>query len=437
MKQFKIVLIGAGGRGVAYSENIKLRSDKFQLVGVADPIKERREDIKKKFNLADEACYDSWEEMLSQPKIADIAIIATQDNCHYKPAMKAIELGYHLLLEKPVAPTAKECIDIANAAKEKGVQVLVCHVLRYTPFFKAVKKIVMDGTIGEIQSVIQVEAVGNVHQSHSYVRGDWGREDESTPMLLAKSCHDMDMIQWLIDKPCTKVSSFGRLSYFKPENAPAGAPKRCIDGGCPIENRCPYHYKKVYLSERSNKFFRYAVARGYSQEFIVTDEEVLEGLKNTNFGACVYHAGNDVVDHQVVNLEFEGGATASFTMNAFNRGGRYIRIFGTKGELYANVSDTAITVFLFENREYIKVEVEKTEESIVGGHGGGDAGIIEEMYDYMSGSYTGYCAADIDTSVKNHLIGFAAEKARHNDTVEYVAKFSKENGFDYQYDNLK
>ena len=154
-------------------------------------------------------------------------------------------------------------------------------------------------------------------------------------------------------------------------------------------------------------------------------------MKNTNFGACVYHAGNNVVDHQVVNLEFEGGATASFTMNAFNRGGRYIRIFGTKGELYANVSDTEITVYQFESREYTKVEVEKTEESIAGGHGGGDAGIIEELYDYMNGNYTGYCAADIEISVKNHLIGFAAEKARHNDTVEYVAKFAGENGYDY------
>jgi len=431
MKQFRVVLIGAGSRGVAYAENIKLHPDKFELVGVADPIKKRCEGIQRKFDLADEACYDSWERMLSQPKIADIAIIATQDNGHYKPAMKAIELGYNLLLEKPVAQTAKECIDIANAAKEKGVQVLVCHVLRYTPFFKAVKKIVMDGTIGDIQSIIQVEAVGNRHQSHSYVRGDWSKEENATPMLLAKSCHDMDMIQWLIDKPCKKVSSFGSLSYFVPENAPEAGPKRCIDGECPIEDSCPYHYKKIYLNEQSNPFFRYAVARGYSEEFLATDEEVLEGLKNTNFGACVYHAGNNVVDHQVVNLEFEGGATASFTMNAFNRGGRYIRIFGTKGELYANVSDTEITVYQFESREYTKVEVEKTEESIAGGHGGGDAGIIEELYDYMNGNYTGYCAADIEISVKNHLIGFAAEKARHNDTVEYVAKFAGENGYDY------
>ena len=425
MKRLKVILIGAGNRGVAYAENIKLHPEKYEVVGVADPIEKRRDDMKNKFGLSDEACFETWEEMLGPEKFADVAIITTQDNGHYEPAMKAIELGYNLLLEKPVAQTVEECIDIANAAEEKGVKVLVCHVLRYTPFFKTVKKLVMEDVVGEIQSVIQVEAVGNRHQSHSYVRGDWHREDEATPMLLAKCCHDLDIIQWLVDKPCKKVSSFGELSYFIPENAPEGAPKRCIEGGCPAEETCPYHYKKIYLSEKSNVFFRQAVARGYSETFLATDEEVIEGLKNTNFGACVFHANNNVVDHQVVNMQFEGGATASLTMNAFNKGGRYIRIFGTKGELYANASDTEITIYDFATKEYRHVEVMKTVESIAGGHGGGDAGIIEELYEYMSGNYTGYCAADIQTSVKNHLIGFAAEKARHDDTVEYIEKFSK------------
>ena len=243
MKQLKVVIIGAGGRGVAYAENIKLMPEKFQVVGVADPIEKRREDMIKGLGLSKEAGFENWEELFAKGKIADIAIIATQDNGHYDPALKAIELGYDLLLEKPVAQTAQECIDIAMAAEKKGVRVLVCHVLRYTPFFKKVKELVMDGAVGEIQSVIQVEAVGNRHQSHSYVRGDWGREEEATPMLLAKCCHDLDIIQWLIDKPCQKVSSFGELSYFVPENAPKGAPKRCIDGGCPNEEACPYHYK--------------------------------------------------------------------------------------------------------------------------------------------------------------------------------------------------
>lgn len=431
MKKYKVVLIGAGNRGFSYTNHMKEMDDKFEVVAVADPIPQRREEIRKIWNFPAEACYESWEELLNQPRMADIAIISTMDNMHYQPAMQAIKAGYHLLLEKPVAQTVQECADIANAAREHHVKVLVCHVLRYTPFYMAVKRLAMEKVIGEIQSVIAVEAVGNIHQSHSYVRGDWHREDETTPMLLAKCCHDLDIIQWLLDKPCKKVSSFGELSYFIPENAPSGAPKRCIDGGCPAEDTCPYNYKKIYFGNSSTAWMRLAASRGYSEDMNPTDEAVMTGLKQTNFGTCVYHANNDVVDHQVVNMEFADGATASLTMNAFNEGGRYIRLFGTKGELYANAADTEIKVFSFDTRETISVPVVETEESIAGGHGGGDYGIVEELYDYLSDTYTGYCAADIDTSVKNHMIGFAAEKARHDDTVENVAAFSKKYGYDY------
>lgn len=432
MQQYKVILIGAGGRGVTYLEHMKCMPEKFQIVGVAEPIKERRENIQKMFHLSDEDCYQNWEDILKMPKFADIAIIATMDNLHYEPALKAIESGYNLLLEKPVAQTVKECTDIALAAKKKGVEVLVCHVLRYTPFYKTVKKIVMDDMIGDVISVIAVEAVGNIHQSHSYIRGDWHREDETTPMLLAKCCHDLDIIQWIVNKPCKKVSSFGELTHFTPKNAPEGAPKRCIDGTCPIQDTCPYECKKLYIGKDSLSWMRRAVSRGFSQEFLPTDEEVLTALENTNWGSCVYHADNNVVDHQVVNMEFEGGATASLTMNAFNQGGRYIRILGTKGELYANASAAEITLYTFDNNETQMIPVAETEESIAGGHGGGDYGIVVELYDYLSGNYTGYCAADIDTSVKNHIIGFAAEKARLNDTVENVAEFSKSYGYEYQ-----
>lgn len=420
MKQFKVIIIGVGGRGNNYAQQMKLLPDKYKVVGIADPIKGRRDAIKEMHNLSDDFCFESWEDILGRPKFADIAVIATMDNLHYAPAMKAIELGYNLLLEKPVAQTAKECTDIAVAAKNHNVEVLVCHVLRYTPFYSTIKKMLLDDTIGKVMSIVAVEAVGHIHHSHSYTRGDWHREDETTPMLLAKCCHDLDIIQWLIGKPCKKVSSFGELTHFTPENAPDGAPKRCVDDGCPAENTCPYHYKKVYLSEDSTTWWRNAVARGYSKSYEATDNEVLEGLKNTNFGSCIYHADNNVVDHQVVNMEFEGGATASLTMNAFNEGGRYIRIFGTKGELYANASDSEIVIFSFDKNQRTQIPITQIGDSIVDGHGGGDLGIIIEMYDYFSGSYTGYCAANIETSVQNHLIGFAAEKARRNDTVEYV-----------------
>lgn len=432
MKKLTAVLIGAGNRGLTYVGLMKQMPEKFDVVAVAEPINERRNIIKTMFDIPEENCFDDYKKLLSETKKADIAIITTLDEMHLRPALMAIELGYDLVLEKPIAQTAEECVQIAKAAEEKGVRVLVCHVLRYSPFYRAVKTIVKDGAIGDIMSVLAVEAVGNVHQSHSYVRGNWRCEKDTTPMLLAKCCHDVDIIQWLIDKPCQKVSSFGELTHFRPECAPENAPKRCVDTFCPVREQCPYDLEKVYFNENSPlRFCRQAASKGYSKTDVPTDEEVITGIRNSNYGACVYHAGNDVVDHQIVNMQFEGGATASLTMNAFNKGGRYIRIFGTKGELYANASDEEITVFTFADREKTSVSVPATEESIEGGHGGGDNGIVNELYDYFSGEYTGFCAADIDISTKNHIIAFAAEKARTQNTVENIVEYSNTLGFKY------
>ena len=426
-KTFTVVLIGGGLRGMIYTDIMKEHKGKFKVVAVAEPDEGRRKRLQKTHSIPDEMCFASWEEILSESKKADIAVICTTDNMHYEPAMKAIELGYDILLEKPVAPTAEECTDIALAAKEKNVKVLVCHVLRYTAFFKKIKTLIMNGTIGEVMSVIHVEAVGNVHQSHSYVRGNWHSEEQSTPMLLAKCCHDIDILQWLIDKPCKRVQSFGELTYFTKENAPEGAPKRCIDGGCPIESTCPYNCKKLYYESKDNVWFRPACTSGIAKSHVPTDEEVMTALKTTDYGLCVFHANNNVVDHQVVNMEFEGGKTVSLTMNAFNEGGRYIRIFGTKGELYADMSDSKISVYTFGDKKLRKV---RTGRIASGGHGGGDSGMIAELYDYFSGNYKGFCAADIDISVKNHLIGFAAEKARKSGTVESVDSFFKKYGME-------
>ncbi len=427
MKKYKVILIGAGNRGNTYLNEMAEKPDKFEIVGIAEPIEGRRVAFKKRHNLPDEACFESYAEMLSKPKFADIAVICTMDNEHYESALMAIDRGYDLLLEKPLAQTAKECVDIALAAEKKGVKVLVCHVLRYTPFFMTVKKIIMDGMIGDVVSTLNVEGVGNIHQSHSYVRGNWHSEAETTPMLLAKCCHDIDIIQWLIDKPCKKVQSFGSLTYFTSAYAPKGAPKRCIEG-CPVGDTCPYNAVKLYYDRKENDWFRKASTLKTAKNDDPTDEEVMESLKTTDYGLCVFRANNDVVDHQTVNMEFEGGVTSTLTMNAFNKGGRYIRIFGTKGELYANMTDEEITVFDFETKEFKNIKTSGIDDSILSGHGGGDGGIVNELYDYLSDSYTGFCAADIEISTKNHLIGFAAEKSRRMGTVEDIDSFFQSYG---------
>ncbi len=419
MEKLKVIILGAGNRGNRYAKHMCEHPDKYQVVAMADPQKSRQELFQERYGVPAEMCFDSWQDVLALPKMADVVVVATVDSMHYEPAMKAIEMGYNLLLEKPVSQTAQECADIAKAANEKGVSVLVCHVLRYTPFYGKIKELLMAGTIGDVVSVEQVEAIGNVHFGHSYVRGNWHCEAETTPMLLAKSCHDLDIIQWLLDKPCKRVQSFGSLTHFKSENAPEGAPVRCIDGGCPVGETCPYNCIKQYVEDKENRR-RKIISSGYSKHFDPEDAEVIEALKNKDYGLCVYHANNDVVDHQTVNMEFEGGVTATLTVNAFNKGGRYTRIYGTKGELWAYMRNDHIDIYTFEDDRHWTVPVLKTEESINGGHGGGDEGIVKELYEYMSGQYEGYRAADINTSVRNHVIGFAAEESRHNGTVVSV-----------------
>ena len=433
MKQLTAILIGAGGRGTAYARTMHEMGEKYKIVAVADLNEEKRRVIREMFDIPEEMCFSDFRELLALPKMADIAIIATSDSMHYEPAMKAIALGYHLLLEKPVAQTVKQCTDIANAAEAKGVSVIVCHVLRYSPFFKKLKSIVDSGVIGEIVSFDQVEAVGSVHFSHSFVRGNWHSEKESTPMILAKTCHDLDIIQWLIGKPCKKVASFGSLAHFTSVNAPEGAPKVCIDGNCPHAADCPYNSERLYIEGPAGLPWKAIFTKQVATHPDFTDEELREALHRTDYGLCVYHANNDMVDHQIVNMEFADGVTAHLTCNAFNEGGRQLRIYGTKGEIFAFASGKTLRVFTFKDWKSKDYPVLAPDESIVGGHGGGDYGIISDMYDYLTGNYTGNSVSKIGVSVANHLIGFAAEEARHNDTVVLMDDYCRKNG----YENLK
>ena len=422
MKKLKVVLIGAGNRGRTYTKYMK-QSEKFEIVGVAEPLEDRRELVRELHNIPEENCFDTWETLLARPKFADIAIISTSDALHYAPAMKAIELGYNLLLEKPAAPTPEQCADIANAAKAKGVKVLVCHVLRYTVFWGKMKKMIEEGCIGDVMSVHHVECVGNIHQSHSYVRGNWGNTAESSNMLLAKSCHDIDLIQWLIGSKCTHAQSFGSLSYFRRENAPEGAPEYCHEG-CPHEADCYYAAQKIYGINARGWYRGHAI-----QKPNPTEEMLNEMMRTTQYGKCVFKCNNDVVDHQVVNMEFENGAVASFNMSGFNKGGRQIRIMGTDGELYGSHGDGVFYYYNFKTKETkeIKPSEEAVGESIASGHGGGDGGIVEALYKYIAEGIVDSTLSEIGISVQNHLIVFAAEEARLNKTVvdvqAYTAKY--------------
>ncbi len=423
MKKLSLILIGGGDRGSSYLKYLQVCPDKFQVVALAEPVKEKREYLRDLYNIPADMCHESYEEILGRPKFADIVMICTQDKMHFEPAMMAINKKYDLLLEKPIATTAKECFEISNAAKENGVRALVCHVLRYTPFYKTLKKFIDDGNIGEITNITHTEGVGNVHMSHSFVRGNWRRKDESTPMILAKCCHDTDLLQWLIGESCERVQSFGNLSYFCAENAPEGAPKRCLDG-CPHKDTCFYYAPSLYRIDTAEVQHFRAIA---ANKFNPTDEEVDEVLKTSPYGRCVYYCDNDVVDRQIVTMQFGRDKIANLTMSAFNKGGRVTNIMGTKGEINANMEEQSIRYYDFETRTTKEIyEPDKEfDQSIAGGHGGGDSGIMEDLYQLVANNKVSDSISDISVSCMSHLIAFAAEDARISGNTINMDEFTK------------
>lgn len=421
MKELKLILIGGGDRGSSYLSYLDTNPGKFKLVAIAEPIDAKRNYLGDKYGVPENMRFTSYENLLAMDKIADIAMICTQDKMHYEPSMMAIDKKYDLLLEKPIAPTAEECYKISENAKKNGVKVLVGHVLRYTDFYKEVKKFIMDGKLGDVVNIIHTEGVGLTNMSHSFVRGNWRREDESAPMFLAKCCHDTDLLQWLIGESCTKVQSVGMRSYFCEDYKPEGATKRCTDG-CPHKDTCFFYAPKFYRIDTAEMHhFRAIVARKFDPTF----EEIDEILKTSPYGRCVYQCDNDVVDHQTVNMQFGKNILATITMSPFNKGGRITTIMGTKGELRADFEDQSIEFYEFatmKSRIIYKPDV-ALDQTIAGGHGGGDAGIMEDLYNFVAEGKHSISVSDAEVSFLSHLICFAAEESRANDTVVSMKDF--------------
>ena len=405
MKTMTAIVIGAGDRGArAYAPYALAYPNELKIVGVAEPGIERRTRLQQGHDIPVENCFESWEEILSGgQKMADIAIICTLDRNHFKPTMRALELGYHVLLEKPMSPDPMECIEMEQAAKKYNRQLTICHVLRYTEFWSTIKKVIAKGEIGEVVSLQLNENVEAMHMSHSFVRGNWNNKEKSSPMILQKSCHDMDIISFVMGKECKRVSSYGSLMHFKEENAPAGAPQRCLEG-CPAELECPFHAGRYYLGE----------GRGWAKKFTedYTNEGIIQALQETPYGKCVYRSDNNVVDHQVVNMEFEDGATATFSMCGFTREQtRIVQIMGTKGEIRGNMEDNSISIFNFLTRHETVIKFDNP----VGGHGGGDNGIVRTFLREIQFGNTAGGVSSASASVRSHLMAFAAEDSRLNE----------------------
>ena len=423
MKKLTAAVVGFGGRGNAYARFAQNHPDQLQIVAVADPNEARRASAAQWHNIPAEKLYENWQDFAAQPKMADFVILATQDNMHYEPALALIEKGYHLLLEKPMAPTPQECKAITEAAERKGVKVVVCHVLRFTPFWCTIKDLVDKGRLGKVMSIMASENVGHIHQSHSYVRGPWRNTAESSCMIMAKCCHDMDILQWVLGEKCVSVQSFGSLNYFTRENQPAGAPDRCTDG-CPHAETCHYNAVKLY-TDPASELWGWGRRAAAGTVDAPTEEQVWNALKNGPYGRCVYACDNDVVDHQVVNLEYESGTTVSFTMSAFNKGGRFIRIFGTEGELISALDQSELRLYSFDTQAWETIPISVYGNDISSGHGGGDGGIMVDTLSLLRGETPSKSICEVRTSYENHITGFAAELARLENRVVSIAEFEK------------
>lgn len=414
-KKITIALAGLGSRGKdTYAKAVKLYSEKMQVVAIADIDPEKVKTVAEEFGIPEEKCFASAEELIAQDKLADVMFITTQDRQHVGQAIPALKKGYHLLLEKPISPDLDECRELVRVAKECNRQVIVCHVLRYTPIYSKVKEIIDSGVAGDIVSVMSIENVGYWHQAHSFVRGNWRNSNTTSPMILQKCCHDMDLLLWLTGKTCESVSSFGDTYLFKPECAPEGAAHRCMDG-CKAKDHCPYDAEKIYLKNP-----KIGVENGHTEwpldvlALHPTVESITEAIKTGPYGRCVYHCDNNVVDHQVVNLKMTDGSTISHTMCGFTgTGSRYAKFMGTKGEIIADMSENIIQVTEF-GKETETIDVSKIADDF-SGHGGGDNRMVEEFIDMLiEGKGPSGRTTTVEQSVESHYCALAAEESRVN-----------------------
>lgn len=400
----RVAVIGAGIRGAEiYGRTLEELGDAVRVVAVAEPDPDRRTRFARRFDLDAGAAFDDWRPLFDHGPALDLAIVATPDAVHVEPAVEALGRDLHVLLEKPIAPTPEGVRAVAAAAASSHGTASVAHVLRHTPFFRTLMRLLADGAIGRPIGIEHVENVGFWHFAHSYVRGAWRREALAAPMLLAKACHDLDLLRWMADAPCEGVRSTGELRWFREENAPAGAPLRCLDG-CPVEATCPYFAPRIYLE-------RFAGTRDWPRSALAPggdDDGVLTALQDGPYGRCVYRCDNDVVDHQGTLLRFAGGLRASLVVTAFSAEvTRTVRVVGSHGEIAGHFGRGSLDVRLFASGETRRLEVGPSD-----GHAEADRAFLRDLIERLKDGRRP-SGTDLATSLDSHFLAFAAERSRH------------------------
>ena len=419
------IIVGAGHRSFVYSELAKTNPEMLKIVGVADPNPIRRKKAMDYFGFKEDMCFENAEELAKKGKLADTVINGTMDEQHLETAVPLLDAGYDMLLEKPFAPNEEEMRQIVNCAKKNNSKVMICHVLRYTPFYYAIKERIVNGEIGDIINIQTTEHVSYHHLSTSYIRGKWANSDKChTSMLLAKCCHDLDIIMWMMSETKPKqISSFGGKFQFKPENAPKEAGTICMKD-CPLVDTCVYSTKRLYIDHPDRwAFYVWDALEGKKN---ITIEDKIALMKSDNpYARCIYKCDNNVVDHQSVLINFESGATGTHNMvggSAEPR--REIHIIGTKGEIFGNFEESKFTVLKIdpspdahnEECDVEEVDLRVTGDMVgaYGGHGGGDESLAADFVKFIRGEKPSLACTSIFDSVAGHLSVYLADKRREN-----------------------
>lgn len=409
MKKYSVAIIGCGSRGCeTYADLIQHYKDRFEIVSLCDINEARLKKYGERFAVSETNRF-TGEDTFFAVKRADLIVIATPDRDHIRHCVKALSLGYNVLLEKPISDSREELESLLSAQKKYGGKVLVCHVLRYAPAYVKVAELLQSGIIGRLVAIQSVEQVAYWHQAHSYVRGIWRNTKETAPMILAKCCHDLDLLQYYANSACESLTSVGDLTYFKEENAPEGSAKRCLQ--CKLADSCPYSAKEFYIKWWKNNgcpeisWPQYHISDAYP----MTEEALVKALEEGPYGRCVYHCDNDAVDHQFTQMTFKNGVKASLLMTAFTKdGGRAMRFFGTLGEIEFREHENYIDVRPFTGDSYrIDTRTLKVGES---GHGGGDGVLIDTLYNMLGGATVQ--RTSLEESVESHLMAICAEQSR-------------------------
>ena len=428
MKKLKAVLVGAGNRGQVYCDYSLVHKDELEIVAVVDVNSFKMNEAGDRYGIPAAMRFNDLASFIAKKVECDFVVNATMDEMHYETAMLLIKAGYNLILEKPVTGKIEELLDIENAAKENNVKVLVCHVLRYTPFYRTIKEIVDSDELGKIVSLQMNEHVWYGHFINSYVRGKWRSEKLcGSGFLLAKCCHDTDLICWLnnISKPA-KVSSFGSRSFYTPENAPEGATQYCYE--CPHKATCSFDAYKFQIEKDFIPFYTWAGLNKPIEE--ITLEEKVEYLKHNPYGQCVYKVQDmDIVDRQCVSVEFENGSIATLNMITGSSVGRNIHVVCEYGEIVGHLNENKLYVNVFDRKNiefkgsWIDCNVEDKlvgENSAIAGHFGGDYNLMKEAVRYFNGVSTSVSVTKIDDSINGHLVVYASETSRKESRIVQI-----------------